>query len=274
MWKSLFYSLFQKKRTFNSEFFCGPPWGGGPKIHMVDYVNGGSTHAQFFSLENIFKTVADFLTKKIEHVQNSHLHNQPCECLAPLHQGGTKKFGIKCAFLLEQIVFYLLIIYANCFVQLYLLASYWLYDIIVLELNWQMLATSYHGSCHGAVFITFLLYTARIPLVSWKDVVLEIIGFKLMIILEAVSYGSRQRSIQNVIGKTRCSDFKRFFVSTWHAHTKESILSFVLFFSFLCWFCFSKEKVLQTERCRLPQFPTPVLFLEGFVKYPYSLHIS
>ncbi len=33
-----FYSLFQKKRTFNSEFFCGPPGGGGPKIHMVDYV--------------------------------------------------------------------------------------------------------------------------------------------------------------------------------------------------------------------------------------------
>ncbi len=42
------YSLFQKKRTFNSEFFCSPPGGGGSKIHMVYYVNGSSTHAQFF----------------------------------------------------------------------------------------------------------------------------------------------------------------------------------------------------------------------------------
>ncbi len=42
------YSLFQKKRTFNSDFFLGPPGGGGPKLHMVDYVNGSSTHAQFF----------------------------------------------------------------------------------------------------------------------------------------------------------------------------------------------------------------------------------
>ncbi len=33
------YSLCQKKRTFNPEFFCGPPGKGGPKIHMVDYVN-------------------------------------------------------------------------------------------------------------------------------------------------------------------------------------------------------------------------------------------
>ncbi len=47
------YSLFQKKRTFNSEFFCDPHGGGGPKIHMVDYVNGGSSHAQFFSLKNL-----------------------------------------------------------------------------------------------------------------------------------------------------------------------------------------------------------------------------
>ncbi len=49
----IFYSLFQKKRTFNSDFFCGPPWGGGPKTHMVDYVDEGSTHAQFFSLKNL-----------------------------------------------------------------------------------------------------------------------------------------------------------------------------------------------------------------------------
>ncbi len=42
------YSLFQKKRTFNSDFFPGPAGGGGPKIHMVDYVNGSSTNTQFF----------------------------------------------------------------------------------------------------------------------------------------------------------------------------------------------------------------------------------
>ncbi len=47
------YSLFQKKRTFNSNFFCGPPGGGEPKIHMVDYVNGSSTHAQFYLLKNL-----------------------------------------------------------------------------------------------------------------------------------------------------------------------------------------------------------------------------
>ena len=47
------YSLCQKKRTFNLEIFCGPPGGGGPKSHMVDYVNESSIHAQFFSLENL-----------------------------------------------------------------------------------------------------------------------------------------------------------------------------------------------------------------------------
>ena len=47
------YSLFQKKRTFNSEFFVALRGGGGPKIHMVDYVNVSSIHAQFFSLENL-----------------------------------------------------------------------------------------------------------------------------------------------------------------------------------------------------------------------------
>ena len=47
------YSLCQKKRTFNPEFFCGPPGGGGPKIHMVNYVNGSSIYAQFFLLENL-----------------------------------------------------------------------------------------------------------------------------------------------------------------------------------------------------------------------------
>ena len=48
-----YYSLFQKKRTFNAEFFSGPLVEGGPKIHMVDYVNGSSIHAQFFLLENL-----------------------------------------------------------------------------------------------------------------------------------------------------------------------------------------------------------------------------
>ncbi len=43
------YSLFQKKRTFNPDFFRGPPGGGGPKIHMVDYVNDSYTNAQLFS---------------------------------------------------------------------------------------------------------------------------------------------------------------------------------------------------------------------------------
>ncbi len=45
---SSMYSLSQKKRTFNFEFFGGPPVGGGPKIHIVDSVNGSSKHAFFF----------------------------------------------------------------------------------------------------------------------------------------------------------------------------------------------------------------------------------
>ena len=49
------YSLFQKKRTFNSEFFCDPPGGEKPKVYMADYVN------------------------------------PPCEFLAPLPQGGHTK---------------------------------------------------------------------------------------------------------------------------------------------------------------------------------------
>ena len=40
---SLTYSLCQKKRTFNSDFLLWPPWWGGPKIHMVDYVNAQFT---------------------------------------------------------------------------------------------------------------------------------------------------------------------------------------------------------------------------------------
>ena len=32
------YSLCQKKHTFNAEFFHSTPGGGGPKIHMVNYV--------------------------------------------------------------------------------------------------------------------------------------------------------------------------------------------------------------------------------------------
>ena len=69
------YSLCQKKRTFNPEFFCGLPGGGGPKIHMVDYVNGSSIYI-------------------IDHVN----------FWPPSPRGATKKFGIKCAFLLTQTV--------------------------------------------------------------------------------------------------------------------------------------------------------------------------
>ncbi len=83
------YSLFQKKHTFNSEFFCGPPEGGGPNIHMVDYVNGASTHVNF---------------------------------LPPSTRGATKKFGVKCAFLLEQTVLffiYFLLYYVCLFTTYY-----------------------------------------------------------------------------------------------------------------------------------------------------------
>ncbi len=66
------YSLFQKKRTFNSEFFCSPPWGWGPKIHMVYYVNRTPIYI-------------------ICHV--NFWPSSP--------RGRMKKFGIKCAFLLE-----------------------------------------------------------------------------------------------------------------------------------------------------------------------------
>ena len=57
------YSLFRKKRTFNSDFFRGPPGGVRPKIHMADYVN--------------------------------------VNCWPPFTRGATEIFGIKCAFLLE-----------------------------------------------------------------------------------------------------------------------------------------------------------------------------
>ena len=36
-----------------SIFFCGPHRGGESKIHMVDYVDGSSTHAQFFSSKSL-----------------------------------------------------------------------------------------------------------------------------------------------------------------------------------------------------------------------------
>ena len=52
------------------QIFLWPPWEGGPKIHMVDYVTSIYIirHVNFFAL---------------------------------LPQGGHKKIGIKCAFLLE-----------------------------------------------------------------------------------------------------------------------------------------------------------------------------
>ena len=63
------YSLCQKKRMFNSEFICAPPpWGGGPKSHMVDVY------------------IIDYVN------------------VWPPPQGGHKKFGIKWAFLLTQTV--------------------------------------------------------------------------------------------------------------------------------------------------------------------------
>ncbi len=34
-------------------FFVAHLGEGGPKIHMVDYVNGSSTRAQFFLLKNL-----------------------------------------------------------------------------------------------------------------------------------------------------------------------------------------------------------------------------
>ena len=69
----IFYSLFQKKRTFTSNFFCSPPGGGGPKIHMVNYVNGSSTPIYIINRE----------------------------FFAPSPRGATNKFGIKCVFILE-----------------------------------------------------------------------------------------------------------------------------------------------------------------------------
>ncbi len=69
------YSLCQKKRTFNPEFFWSPPGGGSPKIHLVDYVNRTPIYI-------------------IDHVN----------FWPPSSRGATKKIGIKCAFLLTQTV--------------------------------------------------------------------------------------------------------------------------------------------------------------------------
>ncbi len=68
---TLQYSLCQKKRTFNPDFFCGPPGGRGPKIHMVDHVIDKIDYVNFWP---------------------------------PLPKGGGTKNGIKCAFLLTQTV--------------------------------------------------------------------------------------------------------------------------------------------------------------------------
>ncbi len=46
-------TVYSKRNAHLIPIFCGPPGGGGQKIHMLDYVNGGSTHAQFFSLKNL-----------------------------------------------------------------------------------------------------------------------------------------------------------------------------------------------------------------------------
>ena len=65
-YKAPLYSLCQKKHTFNSKFFCGPHREVGGQI------------------ESGLPTI--------------------CEFLAPVPQGGHKKIGIKCAFLLKKTV--------------------------------------------------------------------------------------------------------------------------------------------------------------------------
>ncbi len=80
---------------------------------MVEYVNGSSTPAQFFSLKicNRFEGNGGmprnkkyhqddgiFFTQKIEHVQNSDLHKRQCELLASLPQGGYKKLELNVRF--------------------------------------------------------------------------------------------------------------------------------------------------------------------------------
>ena len=57
--KSDAYAVCVKRNTHLIPDFLWPghwppaPGGGGPKIHMVDYLNGSSTHAQSFSLKEI-----------------------------------------------------------------------------------------------------------------------------------------------------------------------------------------------------------------------------
>ncbi len=72
------YSLFQKKRTFNSDYFRSPPGEGGPKIRMLNYVNGSSIHAQFFSLENL-QPFLRYLKKRGSMSQNKNcsFHKSP-----------------------------------------------------------------------------------------------------------------------------------------------------------------------------------------------------
>ncbi len=85
---------------------------GGPKIHMIDYVNGpggGGSHAQFlFSFKNI-PPFCRYFTKSGSMSQNKNcsFHKTGLTRVFANHvpQGGPqKKFGIKCAFLLTQSV--------------------------------------------------------------------------------------------------------------------------------------------------------------------------
>ena len=52
---TLWLTVYSKRNAhLMPNFFVAPlVEGGGAKIHMVDYVNGSSTHAQFFLLESL-----------------------------------------------------------------------------------------------------------------------------------------------------------------------------------------------------------------------------
>ena len=76
------YSLFQKECTMNSDFFCGPLGEGDKNSHGRLCKQGFYTCSIFF-------------------VQRDRIYNR-VNFWPPSTRGGTKKFGIKCAFLMEQ----------------------------------------------------------------------------------------------------------------------------------------------------------------------------
>ena len=97
---------------------CPPPGGGEPKIHMVDFVNGSSTCAKFFSLNNLQQfcryasTLFKIFSKRLQIFKQNKLriYWTPNYIIEHLNfwprspRGGHKKFGFKCAFLLELTV--------------------------------------------------------------------------------------------------------------------------------------------------------------------------